>query len=188
MKLPFRKQISENLFRIRTKIKTNYSALLPHELLLETYSNLDKSQDITKNGHVRARASLMMFKSLSRSPSENSVAAAKSFVIASRMMSPTPDDEYQSTAARNDSTKSVFASELWKKDRTRQIAIASNNQTYTKDSSGIVPTSCEKDVIQIWLRKCNLANWREKNEQMTSKSHFHKPNSEATGLGLGQQP
>jgi hypothetical protein len=113
---------------------------------------------LQKNGHVRERASLMILKNISRLPSENPVAPAKSFVIASRMMPPTLDRGYQSTATRNDSVKSVFASESCQNDRTRQIVIASNNQIHTEDLFDRVPTSYEKDVIQIWLRECNLVN------------------------------
>src|SRR5277367_5699140 len=100
----------------------------------------------------------MIFKSFSQSPSEYSVAPEKSFVIALRMMSPTLDDRYQSTAARNDSGKSLFDSNPCQYDRTRQTIVASNNQRYTKTLSDIAPTSIMEDPVQIWLRECNLEN------------------------------
>ena len=65
------------------------------------------------------------------------------------------------------------------------MIIASNNKRYTETLSNIVPTSTMKDVVQIWLREYDLASC--KNEQMASKSHLHKPNLEATSLGLEQQ-
>ena len=126
----------------------------------------------------------MIFKSFFPSPSEILVAPAKSFVIASRMMSLIPDDRYQSTAARNDGEKSVFASEPCQNDRTMQIIIARNNQRYTKTSSDTAPTSVVMDLVQIWPRECKLES-EKKNEQMASKSHLHEPNSDADAMVSG---
>src|ERR1700721_501735 len=98
---------------------------------------------MTKKGYTRAQASLTILESAFQSPQESPVSPANSFATALRMISPTPSDRYQSTAARNDCEKSVFASEPCQNDRTRQIIIAGNNQKHTKTSSDIAPTSTE---------------------------------------------
>src|ERR1700721_2335863 len=88
---------------------------------------------MTKKGYTRAQASLTILESAFQSPQESPVSPANSFATALRMISPTPSDRYQSTAARNDCEKSVFASEPCQNNAPRKTFIAATNKKRGKD-------------------------------------------------------